>query len=69
MHPIKKQPIEDSIPQIVGGDDNDEDGKNDEGKGEEFNINLGDFNMQNGPKFFKMYKNLVTMSPFSVFFT
>jgi hypothetical protein len=35
-------------PKLLGGDDNDEDGKNDEGEGEEFNTNLGDFNIQKG---------------------
>jgi hypothetical protein len=28
-------------PKLLGGDDNDEDGKNDEGEGEEFNIQKG----------------------------
>ncbi len=41
--------MEEQIPQIVGGDANDEDGKNEAKEGEEFNTNLGDFTIQKGP--------------------
>jgi len=45
-------------PKLLGGDDNDEDGKNDEGEGEEFNTNLGDFNIQKGSNFLRCTKIL-----------
>ncbi len=51
MKPIGEQPIEEQIPQIVGDDDSDEDRKSDEGEGQKFNMDLGNFNMQNNLNF------------------
>jgi hypothetical protein len=48
---MKMQPIGKQIPQIVGDDDSDEDGESDEGEGQKFNMDLGDFNVQKKSKF------------------
>lgn len=45
------QPIGEQIPQIVGDDDTNEDGESDEGEGQKFNMDLGDFNMQKNLNF------------------
>jgi hypothetical protein len=51
MQPIGEQPIEEQIPQIVGDDDSDEERESDEKEGQKFNMDLGDFNMQNNLNF------------------